>query len=275
MRVVAQAKQKSCFVIAPIGDEESQVRVRSDEVYKHIIEPVVNELGYTPTRADKITDPGMITNQIIERLLDDDLVVADLTGRNANVLYELAIRHATRKPVVLMVENAPDIPFDVSQSRAILFDIHSLTSADKCKRTLGAQVRALEHNPDDVFSPVSQAIDLRRMRDSDVPSAQRDARIISMVESLQSDIARLERSVTTARETTRIRNLDPYAYSAYRYRHPALSQLRDDLSQLDVDYKAAPSFLGLLGDLFKKWAHDAEANEEVREHEEDRSPSDS
>ena len=96
-------KDKICFIIAPIGAEDSEIRKRSDTVFKHIIEPVAQECGYKPIRADHISDPGIITDQIIEHIVKDPLGIVDLTGHNANVFYELAIRHATRKPSVQMI----------------------------------------------------------------------------------------------------------------------------------------------------------------------------
>ncbi len=96
-------KRKVCFAVTPIGEEGSEIRRRSDQVLRYIIEPVMANLDYETVRADRISQPGMITNQVIEHLIDDDLVVADLTGSNPNVFYELAIRHATRKPIVTLI----------------------------------------------------------------------------------------------------------------------------------------------------------------------------
>jgi phage gp29-like protein len=80
-----QEREKLCFVIAPIGEEGSDVRRRSDQVLKHVIAPAAKECGYETIRADKISEPGMITSQVIQHLLEDALVIADLTGRNPNV----------------------------------------------------------------------------------------------------------------------------------------------------------------------------------------------
>lgn len=195
--------QKSCFVICPIGSKGTDIRLRSNQVFDHIVEPVVSNLGYEADRSDKITVPGMITDQIIQHLLTDDLVIADLTGRNANVFYELAIRHAIRKPVVIMVSDDEDIPFDVSQSRAIQFNHRDLDSAAECKRELEKQIIFLEKQPDQVFSPVSTAIDLQSMRESSDPSEQRDAHILSSIQALQADVHRLERrgDFSTSRST--------------------------------------------------------------------------
>lgn len=85
-----QEKDKICFVIAPIGEEGSDIRRRSDQVFKHIIAPAAKDCGYETIRADKISEPGIITSQVILHLVEDALVIADLTGRNPNVFYELA-----------------------------------------------------------------------------------------------------------------------------------------------------------------------------------------
>jgi hypothetical protein len=200
-----QSQEKLCFIISPIDEKGTDTRIRSDQIKKHIIDPVVSALGYRTVRADEISEPGMITHQIIDQLLDSELVVADLTSRNANVFYELAIRHAIRKPVVLMIATGEDIPFDVSQSRAIQFNYRDLDSVANCKSELQRQVRSLEENPNGIFSPVSTAIDLRAMRGSGDPSAQRDAQIISMLQSIQANFARVEQRANDPEASQRAR----------------------------------------------------------------------
>lgn len=104
MEEQADAAKKSCFVIAPLGEDGSAVRLRSDKVFRHVIKPAVEECGYSPLRSDIEPRPGMIGQQTINHLLEDDLVIADLTGLNANVFYELAIRHMVSKPVVQVIQ---------------------------------------------------------------------------------------------------------------------------------------------------------------------------
>src|SRR5262245_11520148 len=104
------SNSKSCFVIAPIGKENSPERRRSDQVFKHIISPAAAACGYEAIRADNLSKPGLITSQIIEHLVTDQLVVADLTGHNPNVFYELAIRHVVKKPVVQIIQITESIP---------------------------------------------------------------------------------------------------------------------------------------------------------------------
>src|SRR5215217_1908457 len=110
---------KSCFVIAPIGERDSEIRKRSDKVLRQIIRPAVKECGYEAVRADEIEKPGLISRQVVRRIMDDDLVVADLTGHNPNVFYELAVRHAVGKPLVQLIDRDEKVPFDVSTMRTI------------------------------------------------------------------------------------------------------------------------------------------------------------
>lgn len=80
-------EEKICFVIAPIDSFGTEVRRRSDQMLKYVFETVAGEAcGYQVLRADQLGQPGMITLQIINHLRDDALVIADLTGRNPNVL---------------------------------------------------------------------------------------------------------------------------------------------------------------------------------------------
>lgn len=175
-------------MIAPIGDEGTDVRRRSDQILTHIMDVAAKECGYETLRADKISEPGIITSQIIQHLLDDPLVIADMTGHNPNVFYELAVRHAIRKPVVQLIEKGEKIPFDVAATRTIQVDHHDLDSVAKCRQELASQIRAVEKDPTDVDTPISSAIDLQQLRRSGNPMEKSAAEIISMLQSLHAKI---------------------------------------------------------------------------------------
>jgi hypothetical protein len=141
------SRRESCFVISPIGEAGSEDRERSDKVLKYIISPAAKACGYSTIRADQISRPGIITSQIIQHLAQDPLVIADLTGQNANVFYELAVRHMVRKPVVQIIHAREKIPFDVSQLRTIEYDHRDLESAERCREELIRQIRAIQESP--------------------------------------------------------------------------------------------------------------------------------
>lgn len=116
-------KQKFCFVVGPIGDDESEDRVHADWLLEDIIFPVFNEhySDFQVKRADKISDPGRIDTQVIDALLNADLVVADLTTLNPNAFYEIGIRHTIQKPIIHMHLEGQRIPFDIASFRSIKF----------------------------------------------------------------------------------------------------------------------------------------------------------
>jgi hypothetical protein len=180
-------ERKTCFVICPIGDDNSPVRQHSDRVLRYIISPAVTTCGYAePERSDRMPRPGDITPQIIERLLNDTLVIADLTERNPNVYYELAVRHAARKPVILIRKQGESIPFDVYQSRAISFDLSIPESIEACITNMKQQIRAVEEDHTSLFNPISTAVDLLGMRGSANPLLQSQAEMMTTLENMSA-----------------------------------------------------------------------------------------
>lgn len=113
---------KICFVISPIGSEGSEDRKHADMVLEALVVRALEGEGYQVVRADKITDPGMISSQVIEYILNSGLVIADLSFHNPNVFYELAIRHFVGKPTVHIIRKSDHIPFDVKDFRTIVID---------------------------------------------------------------------------------------------------------------------------------------------------------
>ena len=158
---MADNSEKICFVIAPIGEPGSDIRKRSDQVLKYIIRPAVESCGYKVVRADEIPEPGIITNQIIRHVVDDPLVIADLTGYNANVFYELAIRHYIGKPLVQIINKVEDIPFDVGSMRTIQVDHRDLDSVKEAKAEIKRQIQSLEESSSSLESPISVALEGR------------------------------------------------------------------------------------------------------------------
>jgi len=189
--MVLPGKKRTCFVIGPIGAPGSEERYRSDQMLTHIIGPAAKNCGYKILRADKISQPGIITSQIVECLLDSPMVVADLTGKNPNVFYELAVRHAVRKPVVQVIEAAERIPFDVASIRTIRVDHRDLDSAARCKEEIISQMKSVEKNPEQVDTPISTAIDLKVLRESGKPLERGTADVLLKLQELRSMTAEL------------------------------------------------------------------------------------
>lgn len=117
----------TCFIVGPIGDRlepagtEGKMRYENAiQMWEHVFEPACEVFGLTPVRADKISEAGDINEQIFTYLRDADVVIADVSGGNANVMYELGLRH-TRDKVTLQIGEHEHLPFDVSTIRTIKF----------------------------------------------------------------------------------------------------------------------------------------------------------
>ncbi len=151
-------KQKKCFVISPIGRRDSKARIRSDDILKKIIKPVMKSFNYHTIRADEISKPGKITEQIIKELSDADIVIADLTDHNPNVFYELGVRQLLYKPYIQIICEGQKIPFDVSEIRTIDIDYKSNKGIKRCKRDLSDHIKSIEDDPTDVVTPLLSAI---------------------------------------------------------------------------------------------------------------------
>jgi len=189
--------KKNCFIICPIGEQASETRKRADQVLRHIITPAIEACGYMPVRADKISEPGLITSQVIQHIVDDHLVVADLTGMNPNVFYELAIRHAIRKPLVQIIQKGERIPFDVAGMRTIVIDHHDLDSVAEAKAEIGKQIKAVEgKKPEQIESPISASIELQTLRQSARPEDRTLAEIVSGISLIRAELAVLETKVS-------------------------------------------------------------------------------
>lgn len=183
---------RRCFVISPIGELESETRRRSDQVLRHIITPAVKECGYEPIRADQISEPGLITRQVIQHIIDSPLVIADLTERNPNVFYELAVRHAIRKPLVQIIQKGEQIPFDVAGTRTIQVDYRDLDSVEKTRSDIVNQIHAIEKDPLSVDSPISMSLDLQFLKRSDDPGERSLVDLVDMVTEIHSTVKRID-----------------------------------------------------------------------------------
>ena len=145
-----------CFVITPIGERGSAIRKNTDELLDNIIKPVLKELGFEVVVPHEMDESGSITNQIIRHIVNDEMVVANLTGLNPNVMYELAIRHSFSKPVVCVVENDTKLPFDISADRTVFYE-NTIGGAGELRQKFISAVRAAA-SQDSIDNPVIRAI---------------------------------------------------------------------------------------------------------------------
>jgi hypothetical protein len=124
----ATVLQPLCFVLMPFGTKEDPAfgRVQFDVIYDEVIRPAVEDAGLQCVRADEDWVGGIIHRPMFERLLLCEYAVADLSMANANVYYELGIRHATRPwSTVLLFRDGFRLPFDVEPLRAVPYRLQA------------------------------------------------------------------------------------------------------------------------------------------------------
>ncbi|MBB1486193.1 TRAFs-binding domain-containing protein [Oceanospirillum sediminis] len=116
-----------CFILMPFGvkpDTNGRL-IDFNAVYTKIIKPAVIDAGLEPLRADEEKYGGVIHKAMFERLLLCDYAIADLTSANANVFYELGIRHAQRpaSTALIFAEGRGALPFDVTNLRGLPYQL--------------------------------------------------------------------------------------------------------------------------------------------------------
>lgn len=109
--------EKTAFVIMPFDAE-------LNDVYSELLLPVLRDVGFFVRRADDIFSHQNILRDIVQSIAEADLVVADLTGLNPNVFYELGVAHGLRKRVILLTQNIDEVPFDLRSYRIIHYQTH-------------------------------------------------------------------------------------------------------------------------------------------------------
>lgn len=160
--------EKTCFFIIPFGRRNVGRRVVDfDRLYHDVFVPAIQSLGYRCLRSDQVLDSGgRLHQRMFEQIFNADLVLADLTTLNANVLYELGVRHALAQGVTLMIRQEQDhLPFDVGHFEVFGYSVdeHGLVARESLQR-LKNRIRAAQRfsavNPRYNDSPVLKDLQL-------------------------------------------------------------------------------------------------------------------
>lgn len=140
--MVEERKDQLCLVLCPMGPPGSAKRDRMDGIFREVVRPVVEELGYRAEVAIHGKNPSIVTEGIVSMLIEADLVIVDLHGHDGNVMYGMAIRHAAGKPIVQMIPEGEELPFDVAGSNTVTYD-SSVHQLHRWRQDLTAALRAV------------------------------------------------------------------------------------------------------------------------------------
>lgn len=125
--IPTRKRRPTCFVISPIGPDDSEIRRNANDFLELLIQPALDKFDFEVIRADKIARPTVITADIIRLVQEAELCVVELSGNNPNVFYECGRRHESGKPFIQLVrkEEATNLPFDVAGIRTVIYDLSS------------------------------------------------------------------------------------------------------------------------------------------------------
>jgi hypothetical protein len=196
--VLFSSEGMDCFVIMPFGDPSvDQAHFdKMENIYSEWIKPTVESIQRSDSpgsflrchRADKEVGPGDIVEHVIESLINSRIVIADLTGKNANVFYELGVRHAVSNSTILLAEGTEHIPFDLRTLRAIVYQ-YTPPGMIRFRRQLQEAVMSIVTAPDKIDNPVRRI--LYRRESVQLASAQ-ELGVSQVVQTLMSELASMK-----------------------------------------------------------------------------------
>ncbi|MGH3983146.1 MAG: TRAFs-binding domain-containing protein [Pseudonocardiaceae bacterium] len=152
-----------CFVLMPFGSKTDPTGfvIDFDVVYRDFIAPAVDDAGLRAVRADEEQVGGIMHKPIYERLILCDYAVADLTTANANVYYELGVRHAFRPwSTVLIFAEGVRLPFDLAPIRGLPYALSPAgvtVEPERNRKALAERLRAAQQKTTD--SPIFQLLE--------------------------------------------------------------------------------------------------------------------
>jgi hypothetical protein len=152
-------KNNICFVISPIGKEGTDDHDKFKEVLDYVIKPAIDDSGHDleVLRADEINRTGSLIKDILENVYGSFIVIADLTGQNPNVFYELGVRHSLKPRTILITQSMDDVPFDIRDYRTIKYDT-SAKGANTFKNKLKSYLNEIFENPNHPDNPVLNSL---------------------------------------------------------------------------------------------------------------------
>ncbi|CAN5700423.1 hypothetical protein BH11PSE3_BH11PSE3_49190 [soil metagenome] len=190
---------KECFFISPIGSADDVIRNEADWVLHALVKPAL-EPTFNVRRADAYPKNDVITNQVILAIKNADLIVADLTGHNPNVFYELAVAHAFNRPVIPMITADQRIPFDNHLMGTIMYSRARYHLWEQAKSELQQAAGEAIKPGHKISNPITLALGVERLA---VSTDDKD----QVIAELSNSVRRLAREFEAIKAVTGRRTL--------------------------------------------------------------------
>lgn len=209
---------KSCFVIMPIADCEGYEKGHFAHVYNDIIKPAIEKTEFVAIRADEVKETNLIHLDILKKLIDAPIAVCDLSTRNPNVLFELGIRQAFDKPVVLIQEKGTPKIFDIAPLRYLEYSkemkYHEVLESQKNLQEAIEATKGVENDAGNINSIVK----LMALSSSAViPNLDKSNKEIMALDFLQAQMTDLKMMMEMVMQDGRKANVKRNSIAAIEY----------------------------------------------------------
>lgn len=183
---------KKCFVITPIGDSNTEIRRHIDGIIDQAIFPAIGD-KYDIEVAHRKYEVGSINDRVIRSIYESELVIANLTTLNPNVMFELAIRYSFGKPAIVIAEKGTKLPFDIVDENTIFY-INDPGGANELKEEIVKYENNIEYNEEKKYGPIYKVIKTIPLYNdiesgTEVSNTEMMSYIVSRLESLESMMA--------------------------------------------------------------------------------------
>ena len=182
----------TCFVIMPISDIQGYESGHFGRVYEHLLKPAIISAGYIPVRADDTVKTDYIVVGIIQKIVESDIVICDLSAKNPNVMYELGIRHAFNKAVALVKDKRTDKVFDIQGLRYTEYD--ETLRIDSVQKDTMKICESIKETANTDQKGINSVVQLAGIKAAEVPAGQL---VSGETQLILSAIAALEKRVDT------------------------------------------------------------------------------
>ncbi|HET6884082.1 MAG TPA: hypothetical protein VFI31_28265 [Pirellulales bacterium] len=130
-----QRRSPMAFVAMQFGDPY-------DKIYRSVVKPKAEKLGFEVVRIDEVNKPGIIFQDIQRKIEDAKVVIAEISAPNQNVYYEIGYAHALNKPTILLAQRGKELPFDIRSYRVIFYE-DSIAGKPLVERTLREHLHSI------------------------------------------------------------------------------------------------------------------------------------
>ena len=239
---MSKGENKNCFVIMPIADCDGYEKGHFAHVYDDIIKPAIDKTEFTAIRADEVKETNFIHLDILKKLIDAPIAVCDLSTRNPNVLFELGIRQAFDKPVVLIQEKGTPKIFDIAPLRYLEYSkemkYHEVLESQKKLQEAIEATKAAEGDSGNINSIVKLMALSSPAIIPNLDNSNKEVLALDVMRSQMNDLKMMmEMIVHEGRKgISRRSSIAAIEYERIVNRLDKISSLKMDIEQADREY---------------------------------------